>query len=90
MLPHPVTVTPRIIAFLVVDSYWPSFATATVRGSTPRWWLEVADGAQIQYTYNKSVLSWVLGTLGERYLAVIQHRLLEIPPVFPIGTFFET
>ena len=35
MWPHPVTVTTRIITFLVGDSYKPSFATVTGRGPHP-------------------------------------------------------
>ena len=34
--PLPVTVTTRIVAFLVGDSYKPSFATVTGRGPYPR------------------------------------------------------
>ena len=34
--PHPVTVTTRIITFLVGDPYKPSFATVTGRGDKPR------------------------------------------------------
>ena len=35
--PLPVTVTTRIIAYLVGDSYKPSFATVTGRGPHPRY-----------------------------------------------------
>ena len=39
--PHPVTVTTRIIAFLVGNPYKPSFATVTVRGPYPSYTLEI-------------------------------------------------
>ena len=39
--PHPVTVTTRIITFLVGDPYKPSFATATGRGDNPRYIFKV-------------------------------------------------
>ena len=35
--PHPVTVTTRIITFLVGNPYKPSFATVTGRGVDPRY-----------------------------------------------------
>ena len=44
--PLPVTVTTRIITFLVQDPYKPSFATATGRGDNPKVYPIVYDGFQ--------------------------------------------
>ncbi len=65
--PLTVTVTTRIITFLVGDPYKPSFPTVTVRGSYPR--------------YHHKLLGWIFST-WLRFANFLECQELRFPPLF--------